>query len=93
MLVQQAGATATSLPLTDGEAPFFYFAAFTMGYEEQVTDVIDVPGITSFRETIDVKAMRIIRPDQEVVVIVEQASIGSAGAINLTVDARFLFAD
>ncbi len=93
MLVVQAGSTATSLPLTDGEAPFFYYDAFAIGYEEMVIDVVDVPGITSYRKEIDVKAMRVIRPDQDIVLIVEQASILSAQSINVNVTARFLFSD
>ncbi len=93
MLVQQAGAVATSLPLSDGEAPFFYYDSFMIGYEEMVTDVIDIPGISSYRAVVDVKAMRVIRPDQEIVFIVEQATTSGAGPINLAFSARFLLAD
>jgi len=90
LLVQQIGATATSLPLTDAEAPYFWYETFTLGYEEPVTDVVDIPGITSVRKVIDSKSMRILRAEQEVVCIVEQATLGSGGAINVQVDARFL---
>ena len=91
MLVQQAGAVATSLPITDGQAPFFWYEAFHVGYEEYVTDVIDCPLISAYRVPIDSKAMRIIRPDQEVVFIVEQATaIGAGEAINVGATARFL---
>ncbi len=92
-LVQQIGATATSLPLTDGEAPFFWFEVFHLGYEEMVTDVIDVPGVTSYRAKIDSKAMRILKAEQEVVCIVEQATIGTGMTINVAVAARFLIGE
>jgi len=89
-LLQQVGATATSLPLSDGEAPFFWYEVFTIRYEEMVTDVIAVQDGMSARKIIDSKAMRIVRPDQEVVCIVEQATIGAALSINTAVQARFL---
>ena len=87
------GATVLSSPLTDGEAPFFYYEVFQLAYEEMVTDVIDVPQMTSVRKTIDVKAMRVIRPDQEVQVVAENVTNFSAGAVNIVVNARFLLAD
>ncbi len=93
MLVQQAGATATSLPLTDPEAPFFYYDRFAIGYEEAVSDVVDMPGLSVYRATIDVKAMRVIRPDQEVILIVEAADIAGNANANISVAARFLLAD
>ncbi len=93
MLIQQAGVTATSVPLSDGEAPFFWYESFALAYEEAVTDLIAMPGLAVFRKTIDGKAMRVLRPDQEIAVVVEQATIGSSGSINGDVEARFLLAD
>ena len=91
LLVQQAGATATVSPLTDGDAPWFWYETFHIGYEEAVIDVIDYPGLALFRKTIDVKAMRILRPAQEVVCVVEQATVDGAASINAVVSARMLF--
>ncbi len=65
VMPEGTGTTVTSSPISDAQAPWFYYSAFDLGYEEMVTDVIDVPVISAFRETIDVKAMRIIRPDRE----------------------------
>ena len=67
-LVVQAGTgtTVNQSPLTDPEAPWLFYETWVLGTEEMVTDVIDVPGITSFRKTIDSKAMRILREGREV---------------------------
>jgi len=92
-LVQQAGATAVSLPVTDGDSPFFWYEVFIIGYEEMVTDVIDIPGLSMFRKTIDSKAMRIVRADQEVICIAENLTVGSAMTVNLSVSARFLIGE
>ncbi len=92
-IITQDGATPTSLPLTDGDAPFLYYQTFALAYEEYVTDVIDATGTAVFRHEIDVKSMRIIRPDQKVSMVVENATIAGAGSINVHVGARFLLAD
>ncbi len=88
-----AGTTVLSSPLTDGDAPWFWYETFSLGYEEMVTDVVDVPGATAYRATIDSKAMRVLRPDQEVQCVVENQTIQTASAVNVFVDARFLIAD
>ena len=84
------GTTVLTSPLTDGQGAFFWYEVFTLGYEEMVTDVIDVPGISSYRVPIDSKAMRTVRPDQEVQCVVENITIGSAAAVNILVNARIL---
>ncbi len=60
-----------------------------IGYEEMVTDVVDVLGLTSQRLVIDSKAMRIVR-NSEIQMVVENTTIGSALAVNLNVQGRFL---
>jgi hypothetical protein len=84
------GSSTTVLwsPLSDSDAPWWYYERFTLGYEEYVTDVIDSPGLSSVRKTVDLKGMRIIRPDVEAQVVVENLTIGSAGAFNLSLQAR-----
>ncbi len=85
------GTTVVSSPVTDPNAPWFYYSIFTLGYEETVVDTIDIPGLTSYRETIDSKAMRIIRADREVQFVVETASvIGAGSAVNVAMDGRAL---
>ena len=67
-LVVQAGTGTTVIqsPITDPDAPWLFYETWTIGYEEMVVDVIDVPGISSYRKQIDSKAMRILREGREV---------------------------
>ena len=92
LILAQSGQSTTvlSAPLTDGQASWIWLEQFTLGYDEMVTDVIDVPGITSVRKVIDNKSMRIIRPDQEVQLVAEQATLGTAQAVNISVNTRYL---
>ncbi len=76
-------------PFTDPDAPWFYYESFFLGYEEYVTDVIDAPGVSSFRQVIDSKAMRRVR-NQEVQMVVENATVLAAGTVNVGVNGRFL---
>ena len=85
----QSGATGTSLPLTDGDAPWIWHHVFTMG----AVLATAFGGSEHFRAEIDSKAMRIIRPDQDVLVVIESADIVGAPVINVGVDVRVLFAD
>ena len=91
-LVVQAGTGTTVIqaPLTDPDAPWLMYERFTIGYEEPVTDVIDIPGITSIRKVIDSKAMRILRPGREVQLVMEQATLGAATSVNLSFGHRVL---
>ena len=85
--------TALWTPITDDDAPWFLYERFTLGYEEMVNDVIGVPGLTVFRKTIDVKAMRIFRPDVEAQIVFQSATLLTAISVNLTLNVRVLFAD
>ena len=95
LIIAQGGQSGTvlSAPLDDGDAPWFYYDVFHLGYEEMVTDGIDIPGITSHRSVIDSKAMRIIRPDQEIQFVVQNTTVLGALTVNVNVAARFLIAD
>ncbi len=85
------GTTLTSTPLADGDAPWFWYDRFVLGYEEMVTDVIDVPGLSVYRSVIDSKAMRVLGLDQEVQLVVENVTLGTAAAVNVSASFRFLF--
>ena len=84
------GTTIVSSPFTDGNAPWLWHTTFVIGYEEPVADVVDVPGLTSYREVIDSKAMRIIRPDREVQLVAENTTIDTATTVNIHVSGRIL---
>ncbi len=92
VMPQGQGTTVVSSPFADDNAPWLFYEQFVIGYEEMVTDVVDVPGLPIFRKTIDVKAMRILRPDREVQLVVESVSvIGGGPSINLNATFRALF--
>ncbi len=76
------GTTVLSSPITDENAPWLLYERWTLAYEEIVTDVIAAQGVLSFRKTIDNKAMRILRPDREVQIVFEQATVSGAGSVN-----------
>ena len=92
MIVMPGGSatTVTSDPISNADAPWFWIEQFTLAYEEYVTDVIDSPTTSAIRRVIDSKAMRIIRSDQEIQMVVQQSTIGSAVNINTAVLGRFL---
>jgi len=78
ILVPEGSSTTVQFnPVADAEAPWFMFEQFAIGYEEAVTDVVDMAGLSVFRKTIDVKAMRIVRPGIEAQVIVENTTLAS----------------
>ena len=91
-LVVQAGSGTTVIqkPITDPDAPWLFYEQWFIGYEEMVTDVVDVPGITSFRKTIDSKAMRVLRPGREVQLVYEQATLLGADEVNTVFTMRVL---
>ena len=90
-LVQQAGATATSLPNTDGDAPFFFYETVPLIVEDASLSIDR--GLSSFRGVIDGKAMCVLRPDQEVIAIAEMSNVSGAPSWNVMASARFLIAD
>lgn len=85
------GTTVVSDPATDSNAPWFLYERGTVGYEEMVTDVVDVPGLTIFRKEIDVKAMRIIRPGIEAQLVHVNTTIEGAQTVNTNLSVRALF--
>ncbi len=85
------GTSATVLwsPITDADAPWFFYSRFNLLYEEMVLDAIDLGGSAFYRETIDTKAMRRIR-NQEIQMVVEQAAVSGSASINVSAVGRFL---
>ena len=91
ILVEEgAGASTRYNPALDANAPWLLYGTASLGYEEMVTDVVDVPGITSFRHVIDNKAMRIIRPDQEMQFALFSTTTFTATPVNVAYSLRFL---
>ncbi len=95
IILAQSGQSTTvfSSPLTDPEAPWIWWNAVTIGYEEMVTDVVDVPVLSGARIEVDSKAMRRVRPDVELQFVVENTTVLSAGSVNIAGNFRMLFGD
>ncbi len=89
LVPEGTGTTVLWSPITDPDAPWLYYSSFFVGYEEMVTDVVDVAGLSIFRDVIDVKAMRISR-NTELQCVVENVTFGSAVSINNVVEGRLL---
>jgi len=87
------GSTVLWSPFTDDDAPWLYYDQFMLGYEEYVIDVIDNPGLTMYRATVDVKAKRILRSDVELQTVVENTTIISAGSLNASLTVRTLLGE
>ncbi len=84
------GTTVISEPFGDANAPWFWHTQFVVGYEEMVTDVVDIAGLPVYRETVDSKAMRRIRSDQEIQFVVTNTTLIAALSVNLSLDGRML---
>ena len=83
------GTTVLWAPFTDADAPWVWVDYFFVGYEEMVTDVIDVPAASGYRSVIDSKAMRIVR-NSELQAVFQNTTIGSSMAVNNVLFARVL---
>ncbi len=91
LLIVQAGAAAASVPLTDGDAPYFWYEVFHLFTETGTAE--DTIGGTLVRGVIDGKAMRILRPDQEVLLVAQTGIVVGAPVVDVGFTGRFLIAD
>ncbi len=83
--------TAQYDPVSDANAPWLWFSSYFLGYDETVVDVIQsTVAVSSFRETIDNKAMRRIRPDEELQFVVTNTTVGAARSTNIAYSIRWL---
>ena len=91
ILVPEGSATTAQFdPVADANAPWLAYGAFHLGYEEPVVDVVDIPGITSYRQVVDNKAMRRIRPDVEMQLCVTNSTVSGAIPMNSVYSMRWL---
>ncbi len=84
------GTTVIWDPFNDPNAPWFWFEEFTLGYEEMVIDVIDVPAMSGVRKIVDSKAMRKTGPDEEVQFVVTNTTLSGGQDINTSLTGRLL---
>ena len=90
LVPEGTGSTVVFDPFLDANAPWLLYGSGHLGYEEPVIDVINIPGITSFRHVIDNKAMRIIRPDMEMQFVVTSTTVGVMEESNVYYSFRWL---
>ncbi len=90
LVPEGTGTTVLWDPVTDANAPWLLYGQAHLAYDEKVTDVVDVPGMSSFRHVIDNKAMRIIRPDVEMQFVVTNTTTISADSATLLYGLRWL---
>jgi len=92
MILVPEGTATTVLwsPVTDGDAPWFWWDTMHLFYEEYVADVV-TSDLAAARRIIDSKAMRKIR-NTEVQFVCENTTIGgfTAASVNVGASARFL---
>ncbi len=84
------GTTGIWDPFNDAEAPWFWYQEVFLGYEEMVTDVIDVPTLTGHRIIVDSKAMRRANVDEEVQFVMTNTTSLVADSVNVSANFRFL---
>ncbi len=84
------GTTVISSPISDGNAPFYWFEAFGLASED--TGVARQEGLHMLRVPIDSKAMRRVRPDKEVQLVMESVAFSGATVVNAIVSFRTLLA-
>ena len=89
LVPEGTGTTVLWSPIADADAPWIWAGYYALAYEEFVTDVIDCPGMTSVRDVIDNKAMRIVR-NQELQVVFENVTVGGAMTVNSDIHGRVL---
>ena len=89
LVPEGTGTTVLWSPETDSDAPWFYWTSFQVAYEEYVTDVVDSPIASAYREVIDNKAMRILR-NQEIQAVIESVTVGGALSVNFQASFRCL---
>ena len=83
------GSTVVSSPIADGNAPWVWYATGVLASELAGTWE-GAEGGFFHREVIDSRAMRIIRPDRELQLVVEATDIAGTSVLNFAVNARFL---
>ena len=94
LIVVSEGVSVSNLPLTDPLAPWLWWDSCTVGFEEGNTgDAGGYSGLTSYRAIVDSKAMRRMRPEQDLRWVVEATTLGTAQAVNVSTALRILSGD
>ncbi len=84
------GTTVLWEPVADSNAPWIWYDQAFLNYTEYVIDVVGSTEAASKRSVVDNKAMRRLRPDEELQIVLENTTIDSAGTCNVPYSIRFL---
>ena len=90
LVPEGSGTTLQFNPVTDANAPWLAYGQGFVGHEEMVVDAVGVEGLSMFRQRIDNKAMRRIRPDVEMQLVVANTTVLTASSINFAYSMRWL---
>ena len=92
LLVVSAGQGTTVVlnPGDDAPAPWLWYWRGSIGYEEVVADVVDVPALTAARVVVDNKSMRKLRPEREIQFVVTNGTGLAAASVNVSLNGRML---
>ncbi len=91
LVPEGTGSTVLWSPISDGDAPWIWWDAAHLLYEEFVVDLLASTEVASRARVIDSKAMRKVR-NTELQWVVENATISglSASSVNVALSARVL---
>ena len=89
LVPEGTGTTVLWSPFTDADAPWIWWDAAQLMYEEAVVNAVASQNTLSRARVIDSKAMRKVR-NQELQFVVENQTIQSASSINVFMEARVL---
>ena len=90
LVPEGTGSTVLWSPLADSDAPWIWIELMQFIFEETTANTDPIQAGLSVRRVIDNKSMRRIR-NQEVQVVVENITVGTAQAMNVAVNVRGLF--
>ncbi len=85
-----ARSTAVAEPRAESETRWLWYNTTILGYEEQVTDVIDAPVLTAVRVHVDNKAMLKMKSEDELQFVITNSTLGNAASINAVFSGRLL---
>ncbi len=84
--------SVTSSPIGEAEADWFAFGHGILAYEEMVVDAVQASGMSGHRFEVDSKAMRKMKPGQEIQLVLQVATVSglTTSSVNWAGQLRFL---
>ncbi len=85
-----SGTTVQYDPVTDINAPWWYYDTATLLYTEYEAAVVGSTEAAMVRRVIDNKSMRRVRPDEEMQIVLTNTTFDAAGTVNVGFAGRHL---